>query len=175
MTVITDNEKSAPIRPRALSLGTLAEAVAALAVAAWVGGVASLGAFAARIAFRDLPRAQAATLMNTVFRSFDRFAAVALAVFALASLVRALSLGERAWRGAGLVATVASVLLIAVGLCGVLWVHPAITAMFHADETLTPRFAAMHHLSERIGHAEALLTALLYGAYAWSHRRRIAD
>lgn len=157
-------------RPRFAALTALSEAVAALALAAWVGGLASLGAFAARIVFRDLPRAEAAPLMNTIFRSFDGFAAAALVVFALASLVRALSLGGRSLRGAGLVATVVTVALVVVGLWGIIAVHPAISQMFQAGDTLSPRFLATHRLSERLGHAQVLLTALLYGAYAWQRR-----
>src|SRR5262249_2357502 len=71
----------------------LADPLAALALVAWVGGHAALGAFAARILFRDLPRPIAAPAMTTIFRSFDQLILAALGVLALATLVRRFSVG----------------------------------------------------------------------------------
>src|SRR5260370_42392172 len=68
-----------------------ADPAAALAVVAWVGGHAALGAFAARILFRDLPRPLAAETMTTIFRSFDGLIAVALVVLSASALVRVLA------------------------------------------------------------------------------------
>ncbi len=156
---------SAP-RPR---LAAASETVAALAVVAWVGGHAALGAFAARIAFRDLPRALAASTMTTIFHSFDGVIVAALIALALATVGRmlALGLGRRVDR----VALGAALALCAVGALEIFYVHPNIEAMFAAGRTLEPAFASLHKLSERCGHVEVALTALLLGAFAWARAR----
>jgi hypothetical protein len=142
----------------------VAETVAVAAVAAWVGGHAALGAFAARILFRDLPRETAATAMTTVFRSFDGVILFGIAALAVATAARLWALG--AGRGQ-FVATLAAVGLLAVGTAELAWVHPAIERMFHEGATLSPAFAGLHRLSERLGHAEVLLAVTLFGAFAW--------
>jgi hypothetical protein len=148
----------------------LADLLSALAVVAWVGGHSALGAFAARIVFRELPRAQAAPTMNAVFRSFDAVIVAALVVLAVATVARAIAsrLGGRADR----VALGAALGLIAVGAIECVYIHPKITELFVAGRTLEPAFASLHRLSERCGHLEVLLTALLLGAQAFARRPR---
>jgi hypothetical protein len=162
----------------------LVDALLALAVAAWVGGHAALGAFAARIVFRDLPRVMAAPTMNAVFRSFDRLIACALVVVLAATVAREWLLGSTppgsALAGRRRLSTrtradalvrAAAALLVAVGLFEVLYLHPRISELFEAGRTLDPAFASLHRLSERCGHLEVALAAAIYGGQAWSRAR----
>jgi hypothetical protein len=150
--------------------GAAAELAGALAIVAWVGGHAALGAFAARIVFRDLPRAMAAPTMNSVFRSFDHAILAAAIVLAVATVARvaALGLGGRSHR----VALGAALGLLAVGALELAYVHPSIEAMFLAGRTLEPAFASLHKLSERCGHVEVALAALWFGALAFGRPRQ---
>ncbi len=163
---------SAAPHPRAAAT---AETVAATAAAAWVGGHAALGAFGARILFRDLPRETAAATMTTVFRSFDHLILVALVALAAATLLRAWAVGlftrGRPVGRADAVATLAAVGLIAVGILALGWVHPGIERLYHEGATLSPRFAALHRASERLGHAEVALAIALFGSFAWRRAR----
>jgi hypothetical protein len=154
------------------TLAALAEATSALAVTAWVGGTAALGAFTARIVFRDLPRALAAPTMSTIFRSFDGVVVACVLVLALATAVRLFALGVRG--RADRVALVAAAALVVLGALDVGWVHPQIEAMFRAGRTLEPRFAALHQLSTRSANLEVLCAVLLLGGHAFARRRAAA-
>jgi len=150
------------------TVAALAETVGALAVCAWVGGQAALGAFAARIAFAELPRALAAPTMSHVFGSFDTLIVVAMIVLAIAALARLQALGLR--RPADRVALAAAGALVALGLLDVAWVHPAIARMYDAGRTLEPAFRALHGLSSRAANLEVAVAALLFGAWAMARR-----
>ena len=150
---------------RRTSVAALAETVVALAVVAWVGGLATLGAYAARILFRDLPRSLAAPTMNTIFRSFDTLIVVSLVVLTLATLVRWWAVGVRG--RADRIALAASAALIVLGMLDVAFVHPRIEEMFRAGRTLEPGFAALHKLSSRSANLQIVCAALLLGAYAF--------
>jgi hypothetical protein len=142
--------------------------LAGLVMVVWVGGHAALGAFAARIAFQELPRAEAARTMTRVFHEFDQLILAAIAVLLLAAV-----LGAWARRG-GLASQVRLGLelgLCALGLFELRYVHARIEEMFAAGRTLEPAFAVMHRLSERCVHGEALLVVLLLGLRAWAAER----
>ena len=143
------------------------DALLALALVAWVGGHAALGAFAARIVFRDLPRSMAASTMSTVFTSFDSLIGVAACIVLAATLARWVALRGASTR-ADTVVTVAAGFLICIGLFEVTWLNRQIVEMFHAGRTLEPSFAALHKISERCGHLEVVLTAAVLGGQAWS-------
>src|SRR5262249_55095405 len=146
-------------------VAALAETVTALAVAAWVGGTVALGAYTARIVFRDLPRGLAAPTMSTIFRSFDGLVVGCLVALALATLVRLWAVGVRG--RADRIALVAAAALVALGTLDVAWVHPAIERMFLAGRTLEPEFAALHKLSTRSANLEVICAILLLGSHAW--------
>src|SRR5207249_899518 len=135
--------------------------------AAYVGGHAVLGAYAARIVFRDLPRPLAATTMTTIFSSFDGLAVAALALLAIAVVARAAALGRSGIHGAHLAVAAAALGVLVAGVLGVAWAHPAIEEMFRDGDTLSPRFAAMHKLAEKLGHLEALFGLALFATLAW--------
>lgn len=145
------------------------DTIAALALVAWVGGHAALGAFAARIAFRDLPRPMASSTMTTVFREFDTAIIVAMVVLVLVTIGRVLAIGltNRPDR----IAVGAALALVALGAFEVAWVHPQIEQMFLAGRTLEPAFASLHKLSARCANVEIVLTAVILGAQAFSRRR----
>ena len=151
------------------TVAALAEAAAALAVTAWVGGIAALGAYTARIVFRELPRAEAAPTMNDIFTSFDKLIVVALVVLAAATAARvwALGLGQRADR----IALAAAVALLLLGTLDVAYVHPAIARMFVEQRTLDPLFTALHKVSSRAANLEIAAAALLFGAQAFARRQ----
>ena len=157
------------ITPRA-AVRVACDTISAAAIAAWVGGHVALGAYAARIAFRDLPRDLASTTMTTVFGSFDTLARVALALLLLCVVSRVVALGRAALRGADFVLLAAACALLAVGAAGIFYAHPAIERMFHEGNTLSPAFAAMHKLSEKLGHLEALSAVIFFGALAAPRR-----
>lgn len=150
------------------TVAAVAETVAALAVTAWVGGQAALGAFAAPVVFGELPRALAAPTMNHIFRRFDGLIVAALVVLAVAALVRLGALGRA--RGADRVALAAAAALCALGILDVAWVHPAISRLYEAGRTLDPAFHALHGLSSRAAKLEIVVAALLFGAWAWARR-----
>ena len=147
-------------------LAAIADAITTLALVAWVGGHAALGAFAARVVFRELPREVAAPTMTAVFRSFDRLMLVALVVVALATVARLWAV-----RLAGWPALVALGGLCAVGAFELTYVHPSIETLFREGRTLEPAFLALHKLSERCAHLEVALTALYVAAQAWSRAK----
>jgi hypothetical protein len=142
-------------------IARVAQLLGNLALLAWVGGHVALGAFAARIVFRDLPRPLAAQTMTTIFRSFDGLIAACIVLVLLSVAVRAAQ--ARTLDLAG----IAALALCAVGVFELAYVSPAIDQMFRAGRTLEPEFASVHRLSERCGHLEVALAALILGAQAW--------
>jgi hypothetical protein len=141
------------------------DALIALALVAWVGGHAALGAFAARIVFRDLPRPLAATTMSTIFSSFDNLIGVMAAILLGAAAARVVAAREKRvdWIIAG-----ASFFLVALGVFEIVYVNRQILEMFQAGRTLEPSFQSLHHLSERCGHMEVVLTVVILSAQSWS-------
>jgi hypothetical protein len=144
------------------------DALSSLALVAWVGGHAALGAFAARIAFRELPRPQAADTMTKVFSSFDGLIAVCMVVLIAATILRVIGTG---WsKRSDKIVTGTALALFALGAFELAWVHPRIVEMFQAGRTLEPAFASLHKLSARCANLEIGLTAVLLSAQAWSRR-----
>jgi hypothetical protein len=146
----------------------VSDTLSALALVAWVGGHVALGAYAARILFRDLPRALAAETMTKVFRSFDGLITAALVVVFVTGVVRWMAAGmeQRADR----IALYATMALVALGLFELAYVHPQIEEMFKAGRTLEPAFASLHKLSARCANLEIGLSATILGAQAWARR-----
>jgi Domain of unknown function (DUF4149) len=146
------------------------DALIALALVAWVGGHAALGAFAARIVFRDLPRPLAASTMSTIFSSFDTLVGVGAAIVLAAALARFV-----ARRGASttldVLISAACGFLVCIGAFEVLYLNREIVEMFHAGRTLEPAFGALHRLSERCGHLEVLLAAVILFAQSFGRLR----
>jgi hypothetical protein len=141
----------------------------ALALVAWVGGHAALGAFAARIVFRDLPRPLAASTMSTIFSSFDTLIGVMAAVVFASVVTRWLALRGVAGRSDWAV-VIAGKFLALLGLFEIVYVNRRILEMFQAGRTLEPAFASLHHLAERCGHLEVVLAGIILGAQAWSRK-----
>jgi hypothetical protein len=146
----------------------VAETAAAAAIAAWVGGIAALGAYAARIVFRDLPRGVAAPTMSTIFRSFDGLVVGCIVVLAAAVIARLFAVGLRG--RADRIALAAATALIVLGALDVGYVHPAIERMFLAGRTLEPAFAALHKLSSRSANLEIVCAVLVLGGHAFARK-----
>lgn len=144
---------------RGLSIAS--DILLSLAVCAWVGGRAALGAFAARITFRTVPRELAAPTMNQIFREFGVVTSVAIGVLLVALLLRVMST-----RFAERLLLLCGVCLIALGLFGVLYVEPQITQLYLAGRSLDPEFQTLHRLSERSAHLELLFSVGLFYAMA---------
>ncbi len=151
-------------------LAALCETLTALAVTAWIGGMFALGAYTARIVFRDLPRGLAAPTMSTIFRSFDAVVIACVVVVALTVGGRLVALGLRG--RADRIALVAGTALVLLGALDVAWVHPTINRMFLEGRTLEPAFAALHKLSSRSANLEAICAMLVLGAHAFARSRR---
>jgi uncharacterized membrane protein len=141
----------------------LIDTLSALAMTAWVGGHAALGAFAARIAFQELPREMAAQTMTRVFREFDRLMWVAIVLVVACALLGVILRGG-AFRSQ--VRLGVELGLCALGLFEVLYVHPGIETLYQAGRTLDPAFAALHRLSERCAHGEVLLVVVIFALRA---------
>jgi hypothetical protein len=148
----------------------LIETVMAAALVAWIGGMFALGAFTARILFRDLPREAAAPTMSTIFRSFDGVVVACVVVVAIATGLRLLAVGLR--HRPDRIALVAGTALTILGALDVGYVHPGIARMFAEGRTLDPAFHALHTLSSRSANLEAICAILVLGAYAWSRREQ---
>src|SRR5215472_4235254 len=117
--------------------------------------VTALGAFAARIVFRDLPRALAAPTMSTIFGSFDGVIVVAMALLTAAAVARWAALGLRGRADRIVLAATASLILL--GMLDVGYVHPHIREMFEAGRTLEPQFQSLHKLSTRSANLEVFV------------------
>lgn len=150
---------------RGLSIAS--DILLSLAVCAWVGGRAALGAFAARIVFRTVPRELAAPTMNQIFREFGWVTSIAIGMLLVALLLRVMST-----RFAERLLLLCGVCLIALGLFGVLYVEPQITQLYLAGRSLDPAFQTLHRLSERSAHLELLFSIGLFYATA---KRRVAS
>ena len=146
----------------------LIETAMTAALVAWIGGIFALGAFTARILFRDLPREAAAPAMSTIFRSFDGVVVACVVVVALATGLRLLAVGLR--HRPDRIALVAGTALTLLGALDVGYVHPGIARMFAEGNTLDPAFHALHTLSSRSANLEAICAILVLGAFAWSRR-----
>jgi hypothetical protein len=138
------------------------------ALVAWIGGMFALGAFSARILFRDLPRETAAPAMSTIFRSFDGVVVACVVIVALATGLRLLAVGLR--QRCDRIALTAGTALTILGAIDVGYVHPSIARMQNEGRTLEPAFHALHTLSSRSFNLEAICAILIVGAYAWSRR-----
>jgi len=138
------------------------------ALVAWIGGMFALGAFTARILFRDLPREAAAPAMSTIFRSFDGVVVACVVVVALATGLRLLAVGLR--HRPDRIALTAGTALTILGALDVGYVNPGIARMFAQGNTLDPAFHALHTLSSRSANLEAICAILVLGAFAWSRR-----
>jgi putative copper export protein len=147
----------------------LVDTLTALALVAWLGGIVALGAFAARIIFRELPLDVAAPTMNAIFRSFDGVIVACLVVVAVTTGVRLMVNGLRSRPDR--IALVAGTALTVLGALDVGYVHPGITRMFREGRTQEPAFAALHQLSRRSVDLEAICAILILGALAWSPKR----
>jgi hypothetical protein len=150
------------------TVAAIAETTSAVCVAAWVGGTAALGAFAARIAFRDLPREMAAPTMSTIFRSFDGLVVACIVLLAIATIARLYAVGVRG--RADRIALVGAAALIVLGALDVGWIHPQIERMFLDGRTLEPAFAALHKLSSRSANLEIVCAIALLGGHAFGRR-----
>jgi putative copper export protein len=147
----------------------LLDTLTALALVAWVGGIFALGAFAARIVFRDLPRELAAPTMSTIFRSFDGVVVACVVIVAVTTGIRLIVVGLRSRPDR--IALVAGTALTILGALDVGYVHPGIERMFLEGRTLEPAFAALHQLSSRSANLEAICAILILGALAWSRKQ----
>lgn len=148
-------------------LATTGEAVLALALAVWLGGMIALGAFTAPLVFgadAGLPRPQAAALMTSIFRRFDGVVIVLAGITLLMSGLRAWDLGLR--RLVSKLRLGVALILVAGGAVSALWVSPKIEAFLHAGvrRGVGPEGASLdrwHHLAEQLGKGEVALAALL--------------
>jgi hypothetical protein len=154
---------------RAGTIAAVAETVATLTVLVWIGGVISINAFTGHTLFHELGRAQAAATMSTIFHAFDELIAWAVGLLAVATAARGWALGLRG--RADRIALAAAAALVLLGVLDVAYIHREINALYAADQTLDPRFVALHATSRRSIHLEMLATVLLLGGFAFARRR----
>lgn len=136
----------------------LASFAHALGMAIWLGGIMALGAIAAPVLFRRLPRPDAGALFGPMLRVFERVSVVAAALAVVGAAGKAWLGGQNLnlWallRG-GSLAGMCLLLLVANGA-----VHPAIRALQQAhpriserpdDDPDRRRFQRLHRISERL-------------------------
>lgn len=129
-----------------------------LGLAVWLGGIVALGAIAAPVLFRRLPRPDAGALFGPMLRVFEKVSLGAAALTVAGAAGKAWIGGQHlnVWSAARMTALGAMVLLLA---WAALSVHPAIRAVQEANprvselpEDAPPRvaFGRLHKRSERI-------------------------
>ena len=143
----------------------IATAIALVAAAIWLGGLAVLGAVVAPIVFRNVPLPASADAMVLVFRRFDFLALACAVVIAASEVVRLRGRRERPTRlDATRIAAVAVASVLAMSIAG--WFGPAI-AKLHAAGAIRgvgeagARLESTHRLTEWIAKIE-LLALLVY-------------
>lgn len=136
-----------------------------LGLSVWIGGIVALGAIAAPVLFRRLPRPDAGALFGPMLRVFEKVSIGA----AIATVAGA---AGRAWLG-GQNANPWFFARVAVlaGMCffliaAVVFVHPAVRAVQEANPRISERpdgdparakFQRLHKLSERLMSAQLVL------------------
>ena len=143
----------------------VASFVHALGMAVWLGGIVALGAIAAPVLFRRLPRPDAGALFGPMLRVFEKVA-LGAAIFAVTGAA------AKAWLGGqqpnlwavlryGALAAMCLLLFLANTV-----VHPAIRRVQEANPGISAlpetdparvRFQKLHKLSERMMSAQLLL------------------
>jgi len=148
--------------------------VALVALTVWIGGLLTMGAVVAPIAFAALPYSYAADTMPLIFARFDKVAMAAAAVVVATEALRA---------GSGAPMTRASVarLGLTVVLAGLavtegLWLTPTISRL-HAAGALRgvgeagAQLASTHKLAELAGKAQALLAVVVIALHVTTLER----
>lgn len=145
-------------------LARAAEAVATLALFLWIGGLVSLGAFAAPEVFGQLGREPAGQLMGAIFRRFDALVLACVAIFGAAELARNAAGDWRRRFGRARAAT--AVIIASGGLVASAWLSPVINGMFERGVRRGvgvegARMELIHQRAETAGKVAAL------SAVAW--------
>ncbi len=160
------------------TLDAALEALSLVALAVWLGGMATLGAVAAPLVFGIVPAPASADAMTAVFRRFDGIAvtcaALVLVVEAAHAALRKPVLGRDLARGGLAVAAAAFAIVEAV------MVSPHI-ARLHAEGAIRGLGAAgleldrAHHLAESLAKTELTLVAVVLVLHAFRARPVPAD
>jgi hypothetical protein len=135
-----------------------------LAVAAWLGGLISLGALVAPVVFSQVPTPWSADAMTVVFRRFDLLAMGCAAILLACEAVRAV--GRAPFARAHLARAIASVLAAAAAVYQGTSVSPGI-AELHAAGAVRGVGAAgaelsrLHDLAEALGKAQVVLLVMV--------------
>ena len=158
-------------------IAVIAEVIATLAVALWLGGMLALGAFAAPEVFGQLPRETAGSVMGAIFGKFDSLVLVVAGLLLVAEAVRLVLEGTRGKLGLARLAVAGA--LVVLALLSALWLGPAINDLFEAgvrrgvgdDGADMDR---LHHLAELLGKVAFFLAAVWITLGILLHRRAVA-
>ena len=143
----------------------LASFVHLLGLAVWLGGIVALGAIAAPVLFRRLPRTEAGALFGPMLRVFEKVSLGA----AIATVAGAIAKGMIGGQNANvwiLIRDIALGLMVLLLLAANFSVHPAIRRLQEAtpgigalpdSDPARMRFQKMHKLSERMMSAQLFL------------------
>jgi hypothetical protein len=143
----------------------LASFVHLVGLCVWLGGIVALGAIAAPVLFRTLPRTEAGALFGPMLRVFEKVSLVAMVLTVAGAVAKAILGGQNPnlWvlmRDVSLAGMVG--LLLAANFA----VHPAIRRLQAAtpgigalpeSDPVRQRFQRMHKLSERMMSGQLLL------------------
>lgn len=152
----------------------VAEVVATLCVALWLGGMLALGAFAAPEVFGQLERDVAGSVMGTIFAKFDRMVLVLACVLIAAEGVRVFIDGAR---GKLALARLASmVLLIGLALTSALWLGPSINELFaqgvrRGVDEAGADMERLHNLATTLGKVAMVFATAWIALGIVAHRR----
>lgn len=116
-------------RARAIA-ASMAEVVATVAIALWLGGLLGLGAFAAPVVFQKLELEVAGAVMGTIFARFDRLVVAVAVIITVTETVRVVCEGARGALARARLAIAA--VLVGLALASALWLGPQINNLFEA-------------------------------------------
>ena len=141
-------------------LFNLGTGIQMLGLALMIGGMLSIGAFAAPVIFKQVARPEAGDILTTIFRRYDKVLVIALIFVVLGEAFRVLSV-QTAWTTLPLVrevVLVVTVLLLAYSLFGV---NAKLEAMHKAGvgygaTAEGQEFLKVHKLSESLFKTEMM-------------------
>jgi uncharacterized membrane protein len=135
-----------------------------LGLALWIGGAIVLGATAAPVLFKSLPRPQAGAIFGTILAKFARIQAISLLMIVIGAAARFL-IWERHAATLWLVGRWAAIVLLACALLGQMSIQKKMRSIgtdIAAETTDNPQRMRFQHLHMR---AEGLMKASLIAAF----------
>ena len=139
----------------------IASFVHLLGLTVWLGGIVALGAIAAPVLFRRMPRKEAGALFGVMLSIFEKVSLGAAVATVLGAFAKGI-IGHQNPNVWVISRDLALAVMVALLLAANLWLHPAIRALQPGlpeaeDDPARIRFGRLHKLSERMMSAQLYL------------------